>query len=121
MTTAGEPPIPGQRWRWPGTALRELHFRLRSEGDTAARRGAAVALGTFIGCLPLYGAHLLLCTVTARLLRLNRLLTYLAAQISNPLTAPLLLALSYGLGHRLTQGDWPGFDAAQMANLGPWG
>ena len=118
MTATGEPAALPKRFRWPGPALRELHYRLRSEGDSPARRGAAVALGTFIGCLPLYGAHFLLCTVAARLLRLNRLMAYLASYINNPLTAPFILALSYGIGHRLTRGDWPRLDAHQIASLG---
>jgi uncharacterized protein (DUF2062 family)/SAM-dependent methyltransferase len=87
--------------------LRELHRTLRTEGGTPERQAAAVALGSFIGCTPIYGTHLLLCLPLARLFRLNRLLTYLAAHINNPLTAPWLLALSYGLGHRFFEGTWP--------------
>lgn len=119
MTAAGDPADAPRRFRRPAAALRELHYRLRAGGDSPARRGVAVALGTFIGCLPLYGLHLLLCTLAARLFRVNLLLAYLAAHINNPLTAPLVLAASFGLGHRLTRGDWPLPDAARLAGLGP--
>jgi uncharacterized protein (DUF2062 family)/trans-aconitate methyltransferase len=113
------PPLERRRrrlWR----ALGELHYRLRTEGDSPARYAAAVALGTLIGCLPLYGAHLALCAGIAGLLGLNRLITYLAAHINNPLTAPGLLALSFGVGHRLAQGRWPPLDARELMRAGPW-
>jgi uncharacterized protein (DUF2062 family)/trans-aconitate methyltransferase len=108
----------GRRRLW--RAIGELHYRLRTEGDSPARYAAAVALGTLIGCLPLYGAHLALCAGIAGLLGLNRLITYLAAHINNPLTAPGLLALSFGVGHRLTHGRWPPLDAKELMRAGPW-
>lgn len=108
----------GRRRLW--RALGELHYRLRTEGDSPARYAAAVALGTFIGCQPLYGAHLALCAGIAGLLGLNRLITYLAAHINNPLTAPALLALSFGVGHRLVHGRWPPLDPKALMRAGPW-
>jgi len=98
--------------------LRELHRTLRTEGDTPPRQAAAVALGTFIGCTPIYGTHLLLCLPLARLFRLNRLVTYLAAHINNPLTAPWLLAFSYGLGHRFFEGTWPPLSFQSLVDQG---
>ena len=100
--------------------LRELHARLRTEGDSPARYGLAVGLGTLIGCVPLYGTHLALCAVLAGVLRLNRLVTYLAAHINNPVTAPWLLAVSFALGHRLVHGAWPPWRPAEVARLGLW-
>ena len=108
----------GRRRLW--RALGELHYRLRTEGGSPVRYAAAVALGTLIGCLPLYGAHLALCAGIAGLFGLNRLMTYLAAHINNPLTAPGLLALSFGVGHRLAHGRWPPLDAKELLHAGPW-
>jgi uncharacterized protein (DUF2062 family) len=71
--------------------LRELLYRLRIEGDTPARQAGAVALGIFIGCTPLYGLHLPLCILLARLLGVNRVKTYIAAHISTPVLLPFLL------------------------------
>ena len=88
-------------------SLEDLHVRLRTEGDTPARRGGAVALGVFLGALPIWGLHLAVCTVLARLFRVSRVLTYVAAHINNPLTVPLLLWAEWGIGHLLTQGRWP--------------
>jgi len=96
----------------------EIHYRLRTEADTPARNAAAIGLGTLIGCVPLYGTHLLLCVVLARLFRLNRIVTYLAAHINNPLTAPWLLAASLELGHRVSGGDWPSLRLSELSRMG---
>jgi uncharacterized protein (DUF2062 family)/trans-aconitate methyltransferase len=89
--TDGESARPHERTVQGGTAGLRLFHRLRTEGDTPARQAAAFGLGTFIGCLPLFGLHLQLCLAAGWLLRLNRLKLYLAANISNPFVAPLLL------------------------------
>ncbi len=121
MGTPRPEPRPARR-RF-GRALAELHYRLRTEHDAPGRRAAAIGLGVFIGCLPLYGAHLALCLLAGRALRLNRLTLYLAAHVNNPLTAPALVAASLALGHRLARGAWPqlgpgGLRAASVADLG---
>lgn len=88
-------------------AGRDLWVRLRTEGSTPGRQAAAITLGVALGCLPLYGAHLALCFAVAGWLGLNRLNTYLAAHLNNPLTAPFLLTASFLAGHRVLHGAWP--------------
>ncbi|HEV8119455.1 MAG TPA: DUF2062 domain-containing protein [Candidatus Polarisedimenticolia bacterium] len=115
--------LPDLRSWWPSrTRLRqwfhELHFTLRTEGDSPGRLAAAIAIGTFVGCTPLYGTHLAICVALASLFRLNRALTYLAAHINNPLTAPWLWALSFGIGHRLMEGVWPPWSVSQVFGAG---
>jgi uncharacterized protein (DUF2062 family)/SAM-dependent methyltransferase len=83
---------------------RRLFHRLRTEGDTPARQAAAFGLGTFIGCSPLFGFHLPLCLAAGSLLSLNRLKLYLAANISNPFVAPLLLFSEVQAGSWLRAG-----------------
>jgi len=85
------------------TARRALH-RLRTEGDTPARQAAAFGLGTFIGCSPAFGFHLLLCLFSGWLLGLNRLKMYLGANISNPFVAPFLLFAEVQIGRSLRAG-----------------
>src|SRR5262245_29953773 len=87
---------PGARRRL-GRALAEMHYQLRTEADTPARTAGAVFIGTLIGCLPVYGAQLVLCFGLARILGLSRVKAYLAAHVNNPLTAPFLLALEFGV------------------------
>jgi uncharacterized protein (DUF2062 family)/SAM-dependent methyltransferase len=72
-------------------AVRRLFYGLRTECAGVTRDAVAVGTGAFIGCLPVYGFHLLLCWIVGWLLRLNRLKVYIAANISNPLFAPMLL------------------------------
>ena len=85
-------------------AARRLFYGLRSEGAGAGREAAAVGVGVFIGCLPFYGFHLLLCWLTGWLFGLNRLKIYLAANISNPLFAPLLIFTELQAGAWLRRG-----------------
>ncbi len=84
--------------------VRRLFYGLRSEGAGAGREATAVGLGVFIGCLPFYGFHLLLCWVTGWLFGLNRLKIYIAANISNPLIAPVLIFTELQVGAWLRRG-----------------
>jgi uncharacterized protein (DUF2062 family) len=84
--------------------MRRTFRDLRLEGRGAGREAAAVGLGVFLGCLPLYGLHLLLCWLLGSLFRLNRLKVYLAAHISNPFVAPWLLLVELQTGAWLRHG-----------------
>lgn len=84
-----------------GKQLRELLYRLRTEGGSPGRVAAAVGLGVFIGCSPFVGLHLLLCVAFAWIFRLNRMLTYLASHVSLPGVWPLLLLAEVQIGRRL--------------------
>lgn len=83
---------------------RRIIYTMRSEGAGAARESAAIGLGAFIGCLPIFGLHLAVCIGLGWLLRLNRLKMYLAANISNPLVAPFLLFTELQVGSFLRRG-----------------
>ncbi len=72
-----------------------------------------MALGLFVGCLPLYGLHLGICLGLAWALRLNKATVYLAANISNPLLAPLLVAAGIAIGEWLRFGHWRPIDLDQ--------
>lgn len=84
--------------------LHELVRHLVAEHASPPRLGLAVGLGLFIGTLPLYGFHLVLCLVVAWALGLNKVTTYLAANISNPLVAPVLVAAGIVIGEALRFG-----------------
>jgi len=86
--------------------LRRHFHDLRTEGAGAGRETAAVAIGVFVGCLPLYGLHLVICWGLGFLLGLNRLKMYLAANISNPLVAPWLLFIEVQAGAWLRRGSF---------------
>jgi uncharacterized protein (DUF2062 family) len=82
--------------------------------------GLSVAIGLFVGCLPLYGLHLPLCAAICVPLGLDLVLAYLAANISNPLLAPLLVFVEVELGALLLTGHGVPFDleAARRTGVG---
>jgi len=101
-------------WEWPGPkrrrrfgqALIEAYYRSRRRDRSPLSSAVAVAVGVFVGCLPVYGLHLLFCLGGARLFRVSAPLAYLAAHVNNPWTAPLLLYLEIGVGRLLLEGEW---------------
>lgn len=97
--------------------FRELLYRLRTEGGSPNRLAGAVALGVFIGCTPFYGLHLALCIVFAKLLKLNRALTYLAAHVSLPGVWPLLVFAELQIGRFLRGADLLSIRPAEIRQL----
>lgn len=67
----------------------------------------SVALGTFVGCLPIFGLHLPVVLLLCLRLRKDGALAYLAANISNPFMAPLLIAGQVQLGALVVDGEVP--------------
>lgn len=78
--------------------------------------GRAVGIGCFIGALPVYGIHLGVCIVVARLLKLNEAVMYAAANISNPLFAPFLIAAEIEIGQYLRYGTTTGVDTSAFGH-----
>jgi uncharacterized protein (DUF2062 family) len=104
MSEVTDVPPPADSRRSPLSTLRRQVYGLRTEGSGPARETAAIACGVFIGCLPFYGFHLLICLVVGWVFRLNRLKLYLAANISNPFVAPFLLFAELQAGSYLRRG-----------------
>lgn len=98
--------------------LRHRFVHLRTEGAGTLRETAAVALGAFIGCIPLYGLHLLICWTAGYALGLNRLKMYLAANISNPFVAPWLLFAEVQAGAWLRRGSFHPLTPATLTTTG---
>ena len=98
-----------------------LWRRLRGTPGSALRAAAAVAIGLFIGCQPIYGLHLVLVLLVCVPLRLDALLAYLAANISNPLVAPLLIFSEVEAGAYLLTGRFVAFDVGQARATGAAG
>ena len=78
--------------------------------------GWAVGLGLFVGALPVYGIHLGVCVVLARIFRLNDAVMYAAANISNPFFAPFLIALEIAIGDYLRHGTVHGVDTSAFGH-----
>lgn len=100
----------GATWRERARHVRRAGWRRLRGGElTPLRAGGSVALGSFIGCLPVFGLHLPLCLGVCLPLRLDAPVAYLAANISNPLVAPWLLVAEVQVGAWLLQGKWAAF------------
>ena len=98
--------------------LRRLVHGLRTEGGGRGREAAAIGVGVFIGCSPFYGFHLILCIAVSTLFRLNRLKTYLAANISIPLVAPWLLLAELQTGAVIRRGTLHPLSIAAIKRAG---
>jgi uncharacterized protein (DUF2062 family) len=77
----------------------------------------AVGIGIFIGCLPIYGLHIVCCVAAARWLRLNQALMYAAANVSNPVFAPFLIGAEIAVGEWIRHGRVRGFDEHLSGNV----
>jgi uncharacterized protein (DUF2062 family)/SAM-dependent methyltransferase len=106
----------------PGVAgrMRRLAYDLRTEGGGAGRESAAIGLGVFIGCSPFYGLHLAICILVGWLFRLNRLKLYLAANVSNPLMAPILILTELQAGAWIRRGEMHGLTLVTARTIDPW-
>jgi uncharacterized protein (DUF2062 family)/2-polyprenyl-3-methyl-5-hydroxy-6-metoxy-1,4-benzoquinol methylase len=104
-----------------GTArglLSRIWRRLRGTRQSPSRVALAVAIGLFVGCLPVYGLHFVLCCLICVPLGLDLLLCYLVANISNPLVAPFLITLEVELGSLVTTGQHAAFTLARAKQTG---
>jgi uncharacterized protein (DUF2062 family) len=100
--------------------IRRRFQGLRTEGAGARRETAAVALGVFIGCLPLYGLHLTICWLVGYVLGLNRLKMYLAANVSNPFVAPWLVVAEVQAGAWVRRGTFHPVTREYIASTSVW-
>jgi uncharacterized protein (DUF2062 family) len=94
-----------------------LWRRLRG-GGSALELGVSVAIGLFVGSLPLYGLHFLLCLLACWPFGLDVVAAYLAAQISNPWFAPFLVALEVRIGALVLGRPAPRLEELGIGQLG---
>jgi uncharacterized protein (DUF2062 family) len=101
-------------WISPARAWRQL----RREETGAHEMASGLAVGVFIGNLPLYGVQTILSLFAARKLRLHPLSVVAGSHISTPPVGPMLVALAIGVGHFLLHGKWLEMPAWQSTWLG---
>ncbi len=98
--------------------LKRIWRRLRGTRQSPARIALAVAIGAFIGCLPVYGLHFFLCAALCLPFGLDLVLAYLVANVSNPLFAPFLLSLEVEIGSLLLTGQHAAFSVERAKRTG---
>ena len=89
--------------------LRRAFLELRGGRLSPGRGAAAVALGLFVGCQPIFGCHLPVIIFLCLWLRLDALVAYVAANVSNPFMAPAILAAEVQIGALVRTGERPHF------------
>ncbi|WP_294245037.1 DUF2062 domain-containing protein [uncultured Chryseobacterium sp.] len=77
---------------------------LESDGSNRTK-AFSIALGVFIGFSPLWGFHTLLTISLAVLFRLNKVLAFVASNVSLPPFIPFIIAASLFLGAPFVEGD----------------
>ena len=103
------------------TAARaRVRNRLRVDSPGRLRLAAAIGLGVFVGCLPLLGSRLWLCAGLASVLGLSRLKLYLAANVSSPLLAPVMVFAEIQLGSYLQDGVVHPVSLSSLVQTSPW-
>lgn len=93
----------GSVWARLSLRAKQVWRTLRGR-NTRMGLALSIGVGTFIGCLPLYGLHLWLCLAICVPLRLDSVAAYFAANISNPLVAPFLVFAELQVGSYLLRG-----------------
>jgi uncharacterized protein (DUF2062 family) len=100
--------------------IRRLFWELRTEGAGPVREAFAIAAGVFIGCLPVYGLHLVIVWLVGWVAGLNRLKMYVAANISNPFVAPFLLLSEVQIGAWVRRGHVHALSVETVKQIDPW-
>jgi glycosyltransferase involved in cell wall biosynthesis len=75
-----------------------LHKHVIQTGDSASKITLSVMFGVFMGVVPIWGYQLITAIAFAYLLRLNKFIVIVAANISIPPMIPIILYLSYITG-----------------------
>jgi len=100
-----------QAWVYPpGGWTRALSYnwhRLRRLPDRPGRIARGVACGVFVCFTPFFGFHFLFAVLLAWLIQGNKIAAFLSTFIGNPLTFPLIAAMSIELGETILRVDTP--------------
>ncbi len=104
------------------SALRDAWRRLRGGELNPARAAGSVAVGLFVGFVPLYGIQTFICLAFTIPLRLDFPLAWATTNIANPITAPFIILFDIELGAWLTEGSWTSLSTAdfEIKKLGPF-
>lgn len=84
--------------------LKDYIIRFNKKGLSPAEIASAVALGNFIGFIPIIGTHTIIAFGLSYILRLNTLIVFLGTQISNPISFPFQIFISAEIGNLILHG-----------------
>jgi uncharacterized protein (DUF2062 family) len=86
--------------------LKDFIIRFSKQGLSTHEISFGVAVGIFVGFIPLIGTHTVLAIGLAYFLRLNTLIVLLGTQICNPLSFPFMIFVSAEIGSLILNGHF---------------
>ncbi len=84
--------------------LKDYILRFSSKGLSNSEIALGIALGNFVGFIPVMGTHTIVAIGLAYVLRLNTLIVLLGTQISNPISYPFQLFITAEVGSLIMHG-----------------
>lgn len=115
-------------WRWPVNFCRKLTWKnvksfidrnVVHSPESNARIASAVCLGVLMGVMPIWGYQMICAFALAHLLKLNKVITLVAANISIPPLIPFIIFGGYWTGcMMLGQPVVVSFDDISLASIG---
>lgn len=100
-------------------SFKKIFLQLIQSNSGPHEIALGVAIGVFIGFLPLYGLHTAMVIVIALLIpHTNRIGMLLGINVTMPITAPFVYWASYCVGRFLTGDKVPALTIANMKQLG---
>lgn len=101
------------KWKY-----RKLAVRLLRLNNTPHEIALGVAIGVFIGILPLYGLHTVLVVIAAVLVRpANKIAIFLGTSISLPPTVPPITWAGYEIGRRILNKEFEPLSWSVFQNI----
>ena len=97
-------------WRWPANFFRKLSWKniksfidrnIIHSPESNARIASAVGFGVFMGVMPIWGYQMICAFALAHILKLNKVITLVAANISLPPLIPFIIFGGYLTGCKL--------------------
>lgn len=86
--------------------LKDYIIRFSKKGLSTHEISFGVAVGIFVGFIPVLGTHTVLAIGLAYFLRLNTLIVLLGTQICNPLSFPFMIFISAEIGSLILNGSF---------------
>ena len=112
----------GSRLERVRAVLRDAWTRLRGGELSANRAAGSVAVGLFVGFVPLYGIQTFICLAFTIPLRLDFPVAWAVTNFANPFTAPFIILFDIQLGRWIAQGTWAALSTSdfEIKKLGPF-